>query len=176
MSAQREVWTIWWGMTSGLWGLSYARTQSFAVKISPDLWRTLLLLGCLPSLTNLINVFSMLMLATVPEFAQPTKDLRSSTKRWSILSYLQVYLPCFNAIEQPLRICLSVGFEKPHRQHFKSTKVFPHLLRLSEVGRTLWVEFKRNFKSSWGMEYINEFQLRSAFRTASKFSQSPWIT
>ena len=46
------------------------------MKSSPDLWGTLLLLGCLPSLTNLINVFSMLMLATVPEFAQATKDLR----------------------------------------------------------------------------------------------------
>ena len=49
-------------------------------------------LDFLPSLTNLMNVFSVLMLATVPEFAQPKKDLRSSTKQRSIQTCLQVYI------------------------------------------------------------------------------------
>ena len=128
---------MWPGKTIESSGLLYIIVQSFAVRSTPDLSAALLPHDCFPSLTKVMNVSSRSTREAFLAFTPCKKVWSSSTRRVSILSCLQVYRPCFNATEQPLRICLSVGFKKPHRWHFISTTVFPHFLRLSGVGKTL---------------------------------------
>ena len=59
-----------------------------------------------------MNVSFRSTLETFLAFTPCKKVWSSSTRSESILSCLQVYRPCFNATEQQLRICLSVGFKK----------------------------------------------------------------
>ena len=164
-SGRTEVWMMWPGKTSGFSGLSYIRVQSFAVRSTPDLSATFLPHGCFPSLTKVMNVSFRATRETFLAFTPCKKVWSSSTRRVSILSCLQVAIPALLQCHwAAIKDVFKCGIQKTHRWHFISTTFFPHLLRLSGIGKTLWIEFIRNFKSSCEMEYFNELQLRSDFR------------
>ena len=121
------------GKSRGLEVLSCNITQSWTDSNNPDLKSVFLFLDFSPSFTNLMKFEG---LETFLPLTSDNTAFNCITIHSKMLSCLQVYRPCCRAAGQPFNICFKLGFKYSQRLQAMSTELFPHLLKLSRVGKT----------------------------------------
>ncbi len=89
------------------------------------------------------------------------------------LSWRQVYLPCSSDVGHPESTWFIVSL-LPQRSH-AGEMTFPHLLRLSLVGRVFVMALRMNLATPLGRLNRSAFQLRSAFCNSQRRENSPCI-
>ena len=122
------------GKIRGLEVLSCNMIQSWADNNNFDLNSVFLLPGFSPSFTNFIKFGG---LETFLPLISGNAAFSCLTMNSKVLSCLHVYRPCCRAARQPFNICFKLGFEYWQNVQAMSTELFPHLLKLSGVGKTL---------------------------------------
>ena len=94
--------------------------------------------------------------------------------RWfRTILWRQVNLPLLRETEQKFKMCSKVPWFE-HRGHL-DTILFPHLLRLSGVGKVLVVLFRANDRTPLGTLLMIDFQVIFSFSSINNFAKSPCI-